>query len=162
MSAQKSSCDTTLGHTCFFQCCINYFIPFSAYRKISLYWHLPAHNHVILMGTSCPLSKSPQLKQLNSSCATQSSFLRPFNFKVNNNEVGSKTDPRGALKMKRWEKMKTMLITSETVEREANHQLLFFFFFFLFIVSVVITYYKLYVASLCGDISQGLHKIGLV
>lgn len=74
----------------------------SAYRKISWYWHLPAYNHVILMGTSCPLSKSPQLKQLNSSCTTQSSFLRPFYFKVNYNEVGSTTDPRGALKIKQW------------------------------------------------------------
>lgn len=59
ISARNSSCDTTLDHTCFFHCCINYFILFSAYRKISRYWHLPAHNHVILMGTSCPLSKSP-------------------------------------------------------------------------------------------------------
>lgn len=89
-------------------CSINYFILFSAYRKISSYWHLPAHNHVILMGTSCPLSKSPQLKQLNSSCTTQSSFLRPFNFKVNN-EVGSKTDPRGALKMKQWKRNENLV-----------------------------------------------------
>lgn len=89
--------------TCFFHCCINYFILFSAYRKISWYWHLCLYNHVILMGTSCAFSKSLQLKQLSSSCTTQSSFLRPFNFKVNN-EVGSKTDSRWALKMNQWER----------------------------------------------------------
>lgn len=38
--------------------------------------------------------------------------------------------------------MKTMLITSETVEGKANHQLLFFLLF-LFIVTVVIISYKL-------------------
>lgn len=103
ISAQNSSCDTTLDHTCFFHCCINYFTLFSAYRKISRYWHLP-HTTMWFSWVLAVPSPNPQLKQLNSSCTTQSSFLRPFHLKVNNNEVGSTTDPRGALKMKQWER----------------------------------------------------------
>lgn len=130
--------DTTLDHTCFFHCCINYFILFSPYRKISWYWHLCSHNHVILMGTSCSLSKSPQLKQLNSSCNTQSSFLRPFNFKVNN-EVGSKTDPRGALKMNQWERNENHVNYKWNCRGKQIISCFFFSLLFLVIVTVVIS-----------------------
>lgn len=46
------------------------------------------------------------------------------------------------LKLSSEKEMKTMLITSETVQGKANHQLLFFLLF-LFIVTVVIISYKL-------------------
>lgn len=133
--------DTTLDHTCFFHCCINYFILFSAYRKISWYWHLCSHNHMILTGTSCSFSKSPQLKQLNSSCTTQSYFLRPFNFKVNN-EVGSKTDPRGALKINQWERNENH-VNYKWNWREGSKSPPAFFFLFLVIVTVVVISCKL-------------------